>query len=75
MQGMPFYSIETLLLHLHCLNNPAEIDSESVEGAVSPRFWDKPSTNDIVAKCFLSRFLEMECKYVECMQSRSMNSF
>ncbi len=25
-QGMPFYYIETLLLQLHCLNNPAEID-------------------------------------------------
>jgi hypothetical protein len=34
----------------------------------SKGFMNRPS-NDIVAKCFLSRFLEVEYKYAECMQS------
>ena len=67
-QGMPFYSIETLLPQLHWLNSPADIDSDSVQGIPTTGFMDRPS-NDIVAKCFLSRFLEVEYKYAECMQS------
>ena len=67
-QGNTFYSIESLFLQLYMMKTSTNKET-LVHMPVTnlPQIVSSPS-NDIITKCFLSRFLEIEDRYINAMQ-------